>query len=281
MSTALVVAGRRADIDTYTAYDRLPGVRSGDMAKMAKSPLHYRTATTTDSEGSTSSQEQNQAIHAMILEPEHFARQFSIYAGKVRNGKQYDAHCEAWPGTTVLLESWMPDIERTAALVRHDPRTRGAFTGQGWSEVAFQWVDPTTGLDCKARLDRLIQTAPNEVQIIDCKAIGTDARDISRRISERQWHVQAAHQIAGVLASNPDLTVSYRWCCYETTSPYDVVMVRPADSALELGEQTRLELLARIDDCQTRDHWPGRHEDEIEVDVAPYLYPDLSDIPEE
>ena len=281
MSTAIV--GHRADIDTYAAYDRLPGVRAGDMAKMAKSPLHYRTATTGDSDSSTSSQQQNQAIHAMILEPENFERQFSVYAGKVRNGKQFDAHCEAWPGTTVLLESWMPDIERTARAVRNDPRTQGAFTGQGWSEVAFAWTDPATGLDCKARLDRMLLTGPNEVQIIDCKAIGTDLRDISRRVSERQWHVQAAHQIAGVLAHNPDLSVTYRWCCYETAAPYDVVMVRPADSALDMGEQTRQELLARITECQERDHWPGRHEGEVDVDVAPYLYPDLdlSDIPEE
>ncbi|MCH9838294.1 hypothetical protein K0U83_21705, partial [bacterium] len=72
----------------YADYAGKTGVNWTRLKLARTSALHYRD---TPPRKDTGSLGMLRAVHALVLEPENFDRDFAVYEGKVRRGKAWDA----------------------------------------------------------------------------------------------------------------------------------------------------------------------------------------------
>lgn len=238
----------------YRDYAALPGIRSADLARAAVSPLHYRFPAP---DKDTSSRVLLRAVHCLALEPEHYGEQFAVWAGGARRGKAWEAFeaLHAGAGMSILT---LAEEERArqvvAGILRHS-EARALLTAEGQAEGTVTWTDPSTGLPCKARPDRLVGGRV----VVDLKGYGTsEPRKASRMVAQRLAHVQAAHYAAGLVdgLGVPADAVQSRIVCYELAPPYDVCVLDLRDG-LVAGAAMRRRLLDRLAECEAAGEWPG------------------------
>ncbi len=251
----------------YDTYDSLDAVRATRLKLLRDSPLHYRDHVDKDS----ASRGMLRAIHAAVLEPETFRRDFVVYDGR-RAGKAFEAFAACNEDATILNVREHAQVGGVAAgILRHD-LARELLAAPGRSEVVLRWDDPTTGIPCKARLDRYA----DDGTLIDLKGYGTsDPRLIGRHVAKLGAHIQLAHYVAGLEAlgmpHRRTLVISY-----ETSPPFDVAIVELlADDALKVGRDERDRLLGLLAECQAANHWPGRCPDIVPLDLPDYLMPEM------
>ena len=260
----------------YADYDALPGVRASRLRLMAASPLHYHEAQDRD----TPALGALRAMHTLLLEPDRWDADYVVYDG-VRRGRLYDAVCETAEGRTILNPREAAQARAVADGVLRHAEARRLLTAPGTSEVTLSWTDPATGLPCKARLDRLLQSGI----VLDCKGYGTsDPRVIGRRVVTLGAHLQAAHYLDGLRIAR-GIEARYLLICYETAPPYDVAVVElEPDGALALGRSERTRLMGRLAECEATGHWPGRCPELVPLELPAWTAAgdlDLTDIPEE
>ena len=212
----------------------------------------------------------------MTLEgAEEFDRQFWVH-DLHRASKEYKTIA---PGMTALGRTDIKTAERDTATalsakLRADPKTARYLTGDGHSEVTLVWVDPETGILCKARLDRLVPGI-----IVDLKNVGsTDERLVRSQCHRLHWHLQAAHYVTGakVLLGRDH---GFRLIGFEDRQPYEsAVFAFTPDDLLGVGERLRFDLMRELAENRKNNTWPERHEDEVELEAPDYLLPEMEDI---
>lgn len=252
---------------SFAEYLALPGWNWSLVKLMDKSARHVKHARDSDDDGDTASRGMLRAVHALVLEPDNFGAQFSVYEGKVRNGKLYDAHCACHPGTTVLNRREYDLAMETAWFIRTHPAVRRLLV-RGDPEVSLTWIDEATQLPCKARIDWLTLGI-----FFDLKTLGTtEHRSVARMVAQNHYHGQLAHYDAGLQANGIGAIGRYLIVA-EGKGAQDVAVYElddgAPDGALHVGRQFRRRLMTRLAECVETDRWPGRHE-EIQDLVLPY-----------
>ncbi len=264
--------------DTFDDYRAQDGVNWSTLKLLDKSPKHYKHRVEHPDDGDTASRGMLRAVHALVLDPERFEEQFSIFDG-VRRGKLYDAHCAGWEGTTVLNPREVTLARAIAAAVLAHPVAYSYLRGAGRSEVTMTWTDPDTSLPCKGRADRIAHVDPDEVWVLDLKTVGsTDARDLGRMARRMMWHGQLAHYLVGVramFANYVGRTFRAAIIAVEDKAPHDVGVFVLDDATLEAGESLRRSLLASLAACRAADAWPGRHPELTTLEFPDYLLPEM------
>jgi len=264
--------------DTFDGYRNAAGVNWSTLKLLDDSPLHYRHAVEHPDEGNTASRGMLRAVHCLVLEPERFEEQFSIFDG-VRRGKLYDAHVIAHEDTTVLNPREHNQARAIAAAVLAHPVASSYLRGTGRSEVTLRWTDDATGLPCKGRADRIALVGSDEVWIIDLKTVGSvDARDLGRMAHRMLWHGQLAHYLAGaraMFAYYGGRRFKAAIVAVEDKPPHDVGVFVLDDATLEAGESMRRSLLASLAVCRAADEWPGRHPELTTLEFPEYGLPEM------
>lgn len=244
---------------TYEEYARMRGVRASRLKLMDKSPVHYLR----EPDNETAERGKLRAIHALVLQPDVFAAEFAVYEGKRdKRTKAFQAFMEANPGKTILSQSEYAAVCDVRDAIMAHPVARVLIDAEGETEVSVLWRR-LDGLDCKGRLDKLIDPAWGSVStIVDLKTYGTtDPRQIARRVVQLGAHIQAAHYIEGVAVTRqiPEESIRYLLIVAEDKPPFDVAVVElTADDALRIGREKREELLAKVLECERSGKWPGR-----------------------
>ncbi|MCR4339708.1 MAG: hypothetical protein NUW01_07465 [Gemmatimonadaceae bacterium] len=243
---------------TYEEYDALPGIRSGDLKRMATSPLHYREG---DGGADTASRVELRAMHAAILEPETFGSSFA--ACSVRQSlrdKAFQAWCVDHPDQDPLTDKQIVKVNAVAEAIRRHPIAGPMLAAPGRSELTLQWCHPATGLLCKARLDRLSEEWGHPL-VVDLKGFGTTVlRRLASLVVRQGAHVQAAHYAEGaaICLGRELRDVWSRLVVYETAKPNDVGVVQlDHDGARFAGQKEREELLVKIVEHEASGEWPG------------------------
>jgi hypothetical protein len=252
---------------TYAEYRDLPGWSWSVIKHMAISPLACLHAKRMiDREGDTKNRALLRAIHALVLEPDNFARQFSVFDGR-RAGAKYDAHVAQYHGTDVLNLREHALARATADAVRNH-EIAGPLFSEGEGEVVVTWRDDVTGLPLKARIDWLGLRL-----FLDLKTLGTtDERVVAKRVAGLQIHGQMAHYDAGLRAAGlelPAFLVVAEGKGAQDVSVFSVDEGIP-DGSLHVGREHRAGLLARLSDCVQDDRWPGRHEAVVDLCLPNY-----------
>lgn len=231
---------------THDTYAAIPAVNFSRLKKLAASPKHYRANHNRD----TASRVVLRAMHAAILEPEAFARDFAVC--NMRRDERTAAY-RAWLDDHYMQQPLTVGEHAEVLAVRDavlaHPEAARLLAGCA-TEMTMTWDEGD--MPCKGRLDAL-----GAGRIIDLKGYGTtDPREVARAIARGWHHVQAAHYVAGARAQG--LAVDrYYLITYETDPPYDVA-VFDITSWLGIGERVRQEWLTTLRLCERTEQWPGR-----------------------
>jgi hypothetical protein len=239
------------------AYASIEAVRSGDLSRLAVSPLHYRYPAP---DKDTPARVVLRAAHALLLEPDTFHAEHVVYQGARRAGKEWDAFATLYADKAILKADEMAKIEAIGAGIRrHGPASR-LLDLPGWSELTVTWTDPATGIVCKARLDRLGFDGQT-YHLIDLKTYGTsNPRKVASMIAKMGAHVQAAHYVAALLdgCGIPAEQIKSYIISAEAGQPNDcAVLELEPDGALRTGQTERRRLLGLLAECRAADSWPG------------------------
>lgn len=235
-------------------YDAIEAVNYSTLKHMAKSPLHYQHALNSK-RAETKPMALGTAAHIAVLEPERFASEYAIFAGKRRAGKVWEAfEAEAVAsGKKVLKESELDEALAIRDAVRADAVASSYLIG-GHVEVTLVWIDEETGVLCKGRVDFLRGKANG---ITDLKTSGDiEHRAFSNTCARLQYHMQAAMYSDGLAALTKKPT-SYAVVAVESKEPHDVVPYLLRDDVLDPGRDEYRRLLSKVKECRESGEWPG------------------------
>lgn len=235
-----------ADQISYGAYLGLPGWRWSSLwAARRLGPREGLRRHLGGGPGSTRSQQALQAVHAAVLQPEHFSAWYAPYP-RTRRGKAYDAWCACRPGVTALRPAEHDRALWVAEAVREHP-VAGPMIERARTEVSLTWHDEASGLPCKGRADAIVDDV-----VADLKVAGTiDPMRIAAMAARLGWHGQLAHYAAGAELSAACLIAVDDRPTRPEVAVYQLDAA-PPDGALAMGRALRRDLLHQIADLVAR-----------------------------
>lgn len=231
-------------------YDSIPGVRYSHLKYLYVSALHYRNAV----EGKrkqTSAMSLGTAVHAATLEPERFKRDFLVFPGAVRRGKEWEAWRDAHADAVNITAKEQALALQIATSVRSH-KDAAPLLVEGLAEEVVTWTDPPTGIPCKGRLDWVTRNTVvglKTARSISMRAFGRQAMDL---LYPLQWAMYA-DAVAAKIGRQPAMVE----IVVENREPYDVAVYRIEDDVLNIGRALFRELMEKLQRCRATDKWPG------------------------
>lgn len=245
---------RGVEYETYASWDAL---RSSYLSKFRRSPRHAY-ASLLEAEEPTAAMQLGTAIHAAILEPEAFEKE---YVAAPKTDRRTTASKEAWAifqarnaGKSILRAEDMETCLRIRESVWQEPWAEGLLGGSGENELSAVWSDAEFKVPCKLRIDRF-STATSSV--IDVKSATDASRDaFSRAIENYSYHVQAAMYLDGLDTLSPHER-RFLWIAVEKTPPYAAAVYEADEYDLMDGRKRYRGAIAMHLECQRTGFWPG------------------------
>jgi len=199
------------------------------------------------------------ATHLAVLEPGRQADSIVlIEAGDYRTTKAREARDAARAEGKVPLLPYQVDIVRAiAGSIRAHPIASEAFRG-GEAEVTLTWVDPETGVPCKARPDYL---PAHGRWIVDLKtAASANPRSWLDQAYRLGYHARAAWYLDGAEAVLGQTPEEYWFVIVEKEPPYLVSVVSFDNGALGWGRIANRKACERFAVSAAANDWPGYRE---------------------
>lgn len=247
------------DVPAAEYHKRELGVASQSVLKLIreKSPAHYRAWVDAEDDADTPALAFGRAYHAAVLEPDKFASEYIVLPdfGDMRSSKNRamrEAFKDEHPTATFIdAEDGDKIVAMREALLRH-PVVRGILK-DGFPEVTMRWIDPQTGVECKARGDWY---RPGKF-FADLKTtLDASPEAFRRSVVSYGYHVQHAHYCDGANACGEPVE-NYLIVAQEKDPPY-VAAVYHIDSFAEArGFELRERGLQTMRECIDSDTWPG------------------------
>lgn len=149
------------------------------------------------------------------------------------------------------------DAKAIASVIRAHPIAGPLFRGSGKSEQSLFWKDPETGVQRRARLDRLRLTSRRPV-VVDLKTAGSaEPFEFGRSIDKYGYAMQADWYLDAVrtlgLAEDP----GFAFVVVEKTPPYLVNVGYLDTVSLEAGRFYNRKAIRLYADCVAKNDWPG------------------------
>lgn len=218
------------------------------------SPYHYRYFEEHDG-GDADILRLGRAAHAMLLEPETVEAAFTVFTGKVRNGKVWDAFEAEHADKTILTVSQWEQAVAFAKAIRKHPVAVSYLDGD--AEKTLTWTDAATGLPCKCRVDLLSRRFGSVVDIKTMARI--EERTVRNAIHRYGLNCQLAHYRNGVIARGHLVDPRCVIIAVEKSPPYDVGVFPLDAESIEKGTDEVAGLLGRVKECIENNAWPGRY----------------------
>lgn len=242
---------------THAEYSALPGWNWGTLRHIGeRSPRYVNWRRRNPDTTETAERRIARGIHAAVLEPTAFARDWHT-TDLSRRTKAYKEFVADLPdGAEVLTVAEADRVTAAAAAILDHPAA-GALLSDGDGEVSLTWEED--GLALRGRVDWLRKRS-----VIDLKILGTThERRVGALVARNLWHGQLAHYVAGCRANGLEVEDAYLIVA-DGRDAHDVAVYHvdpsPPDGALYVGQELRAGLLDRLRRCVAEDHWPGRHE---------------------
>lgn len=127
----------------------------------------------------------------------------------------------------------------------------------GYSECSVFWVDPETGVYCKARPDHVHPVDKRTVRLLDLKStVDESPIGFGRAAARLGMHRQAAHYTAGFTAATGLKVEAFVFGAVTSAPPVLAVPYVLTDEIAEQAHDERRELLELFARCQKDDYWP-------------------------
>lgn len=223
----------------------------------------------------TASVQLGTAVHDIILEntPIVMIPESALSASGSKAGKGWTSLRADNPGK-VLCKPDDP-ILHMAASIRAEPKAREWLESEGPVEQSICWHDDVSGLDLRAKPDKVSMTSQGNV-IIDLKSTKEDPhseRQIAKAIHTLCYHRQGAWYWDPVEWWLQDEVRLFMLIFVRNKPPYDCHVHELAGRAIELGRQqnrlARGELASRL---QTKNWLPETHGRTTVIDLPDWAY---------
>lgn len=241
------------------------------------------------------------AYHLFVLEPDLFAKVYEVYsippdaktkwgkeyweeqgktldkkmlaAAKAAAAESYDLLCEARGESHLLTPDDAKELEAMRSALLAESRRRALTATRGRYEVSIVWTDTESGLLCKARMDKVIESLG---VIVDLKTT-SDARPHAffGDAARYGYDLQAAFYMDGLHAITGK-EHDFAFLAQESDAPYASMMYTATwgGDMHQIGRAKYRPLLAMVAKAKQTGAWPGYGDDPVEVVIPQWSVPD-------
>lgn len=197
------------------------------------------------------------AAHLAVLEPEKVEREVVLhghdaYTTNAAKAVRDEAHAS---GKIPLKPAEWAMVEEMRRAILDDPLARGAFTGEGESEVTATWTDPNFGVPCKARADRMIECGG---ALVDLKtAVSAHPIGWSKALWQFGYFSRAAWYLDGWEIATGKRPQEYWFVVVEKKRPWLTAVHKLEQKDIDWGAMINQIAVAQFANCMARGEWPG------------------------
>lgn len=175
-------------------------------------------------------------------------------AGK-RTGKAWRQFQLDNPNRVLIRPQDMGPIWAMVDSVRAHPRARALLALPGESEFSIRWTDEETGLDRRARLDRV-----NDLAIVDLKtSISVNPRSFENSVVKYGYMRQASFYKTAMMAY-ADIDLPFCFIAVQKSPPYACNVFELSAEFLEVGRRQIQSALREIADRMKTGNWKGNQD---------------------
>lgn len=174
-------------------------------------------------------------------------------------------------GRIPVLAGTARTVRAMAEALRQSPVARALLGVAGRPEQTLVWLDPATGVVCRAMLDWLPDpVAGRRLIVVDYKT--TESAEpygaLQRSVFRFRYHIQAAWYLSGVRALGLDEDPAMVFLAQEKTPPFLVTAVQLDADAYTAGAAACARARATYAECSRTGVWPG-YSEQIELIPTP------------
>lgn len=256
----------------FADYVALPEANWSSIKYLQESPAMYRHRLT-NPRPDTPALKLGRVMHAMVFEPDRLDRDFVVYEDGDRRGKKWKEFEEEHAGQEIFKPDEICLARGMAEAVRAHPLVRPYLQPGSVFESVLRWIDPETGIPCKARPDWL---RPEDEILLDLKGTRSiHERRFAADVVRYSYYGQIAHYHNGVIYGLGWVPKRNKLVAVESEPPHDVGVFDIKHDDLVLGKDEVRSLLLRLKECRARDYWPGRYETEQVLELPAYVYGEM------
>jgi hypothetical protein len=196
--------------------------------------------------------------HVAVLQQARFDSEYVIGPDvdlRTKAGKaEWEAAEQANPGKIVLRAAVGESVLAMRQSLWACPEARALLLNATDVELSVFWIDPATGLKCKARADivcRGLRAMPDLKTATCCKP-----EKFQFHAWDFGYHIQLSHYWSG-LAANDIVIEDAPIIAVEKKCPHPVSVFAPSDDWMLCGQMMRDDALATLKQCKETGVWPG------------------------
>jgi hypothetical protein len=303
-----MIPARILDEPPEVYFRRDPGVASNSGIKIldSRSPAHYiHWCRDPDADKETAALQFGHAYHAAVLEPHAFASRYTVLPSDAParptlamiNAKKPSpeslARQDWWArwhadnaGKIALPAADMDQVRGMADAMRNfvcgfptssGKKVRvliGEMLDLCQTEVTLRWVDPRTGVPCKARVDLDCREFNFGGDLKSCLDASPDG--FARAVHSYRYHQQHVHYSDGAQATGEPWD-NFWFFASEKEPPYVPGVYCIPAMAEERGRFFRDRGLDTLKRCLETNLWPGYSDNAEELILPAFAYYDASD----
>ncbi len=259
---------------SFETYLQIDAVNNSSLKPLERSPAHYKIALAQES--NTDAQRFGQFLHDSTLDPETVGKYYAVEPDLTqppilrKDGTEYDS-----PRSTkeykkrkeqflvlagekrIVSHQWYQSTQIMLQRLHRNERARTWLTAKGPAEVTVVFDEPTTGIRCKARLDKW---CPDLGIIADLKTTA-DICDFNWSVGKFGYHRQAAFYIDAVQSATGE-PHRFGFVAIEKGQPFCVRSALLCESSVNAGRDEYRSSLQKLAECRERNEWPGPDEPE-------------------
>lgn len=260
---ACIVAGM-----PNSEYHAHAGISNSGLTKIDISPAHYRYAEPKDP---TRAMEIGTAIHAAILEPERFKKEYMLMPEiKSRAASEYKKAASALGSEFVLVGKEVSNVLGMQDAILSNKFLKSRLSENGYTELSVFAFDPETGVFCKCRFDYISES----LKAVDLKKTQDARQDaFSKSIFNYRYYVQDVfYRDVFEWCTGVELQ-SFEFLAVEESKPHGCMLHALPETAQMIGREEYRKNLNDYYECFTNDHWPAYECTEtVETDLPYWAY---------
>jgi hypothetical protein len=253
---------------SFAEYLAIDAISNTSLGLIEKSPRHYRERVELES---CKPLVLGSMVHCGRLEPLALAERYAVTPdyhldddNKTTTGEQSRSSTTKYVKDRVaefaaanrdkeiVPRDWFSEMVAIVTSLHGDPLASQLFNAPGRVELTLVWNDDTTGLLCKARIDKEASSIGKFCDLKTC----ADLEAFERSIARYGYHRQAAHYQDGWVTLTGELLDPWI-VAVEKSKPYCVKAAPLHEEALERGYERRRDAMRLIAECHESGCWPG------------------------
>lgn len=268
----------------FNEYRRIPALNSSKLKLLRKSPLHFKTAFELPPKPPTSIQQKafdkGKLFDMAVLDNIEIDEMVAIAPRMNKNSKAYKEWLSMIPSNKMIMTR--KDLNDVKGMVE------AAFKKQRFSEIfnngnphrVVIWMDPETGIWCKAEIDWIT----NDGIIVDLKSTADASFWFFSRNAHRLGYVnQLAFYLQGVTAVTGIYHSDCLLAAVEKDPPYESMVYKPPFDIILNKIDENTDRMITVANCLATDEWPGYIDEIMCLETGQYeetLDEEMEDIDE-